>query len=168
MKKNKVEVFLTDLKICVVQSSYKQRITNKLLKEFKYELLMSGFKKRQIKVLQVPNVSDIPIVIKALQLSNESSPYDGFFAIGCISPFEEHTRSTTTDIVFANLLDLSLDLQIPIFNVIIPDEVIRFDKIADLGCFAAESILKLASLLAKIGDMEIDQIENQSFSQVEV
>ena len=127
-------------KICIVQSTYNEDITNTLSKTASLEPKNSGINK--IDKIMVPGAFEIPGVIARLV-----QKYDGFVAIGCIIKGETLNFDLISYSITNGIMQISIDEKKPIGNGIITcfnknQAMSRLDK----GKEAAKAVLKVLEL----------------------
>lgn len=99
--------------ILIVQSLWNESITEKLVQGAKSELDEKGFKHQ---VLQVPGALEIPLLIKWAwaKAQRDQSPFDGAIACGTVVKGETHHFEVVATESSRALMDLSVQLRLPI------------------------------------------------------
>ena len=99
-------------KICIVLSTYKSEITNKLCDSAKNELEKSGF--NQPDIVKIPGSFEIPVTISRL-----TKKYDGFIAIGCIIKGETTNFDLISSAITNEIMKISTSEKKPIGNAVL-------------------------------------------------
>lgn len=99
-------------KICIVISTYNEKITNKLYLTAKKEL--NKYQIKKIHIVKVPGAFEIPVAISKL-----INKYDGFIAIGCIIKGETANFELISKVITNAIMKLSINKKKPIGNSIL-------------------------------------------------
>jgi len=101
-------------KILIVLADFYEDISSALLENAKLQLPYKYVEPKNIKVIKVPGVFEIPVTI-----SKNIKKYDAFIALGCVikgeTPHFDFISSATTNAI----MNLSVDSKKPIGNGII-------------------------------------------------
>lgn len=134
------------MKLLIVQSLWNESITGSLLQSARESLKASGF---EIEELQVPGALEIPLAIKWSWAKGQRTqkPVLAAVACGCIIRGDTYHFEMVANESSRALMDLSLDLRIPIGHAILACDtqeqaVARRNK----GKEAAESVLEMLKL----------------------
>ena len=99
-------------KICIVVSTYNNKITKELLGSAKRELKKSGITK--IDIINVPGSFEIPVAI-----SRVVNKYDGFIAVGCIIKGETVNFDLICKAITDGIMQISISKKKPVGNSVI-------------------------------------------------
>lgn len=98
-------------KIAIVKSTYYANLSNKLEESTKENLLQFGFKEKNITTLEVFGSWEIPYIVKKVASSKK---FDGIVALGIIIKGETNHFEILSEQCSRALMDLSLELNIPV------------------------------------------------------
>ncbi len=144
---------LKDIKIAIVESSFRREISDNLEKNCLSTLFKEGLKKEQIDIFKVPGSLEIPLVVKKLAKARK---YQAIITFGAIVKGDTYHFEQIANEVARACMDISLQYEIPvIFEVLavylLKDALIRATrKNENKGVEAAQTALEMIKMLSKI------------------
>ncbi len=127
-------------KILIVLADFYEDISSALLENAKLQLPYKYVEPKNIKVIKVPGVFEIPVTI-----SKNIKKYDAFIALGCVikgeTPHFDFISSATTNAI----MKLSVDNKKPIGNGIITclNREQAEDRVHRKACGAADAVISI-------------------------
>lgn len=144
---------IKDIKIAIVSSLFRKRVSQSLEKYCIKTLKSNGLVDKQIEIFRVPGSLEIPLVVKKLA---KKGSYDAIITFGAIVKGKTYHFEQIANECIRGCMDVSWQYEIPvIFEVLavydLKDAIERAERLEEnKGVEAALTALDLIKLLSKI------------------
>lgn len=144
---------LDKIKIAIISSSFRQKVSRNLEKNCLDTLRQSGLKETQIDIFRVPGSLEIPLVLKKLA---KKGAYNAFITFGAIVKGDTYHFEQIANECIRGCMNVSWEYEVPvIFEVLavynLNDAIKRATQTKEnKGVEAALSALNMIKLLSQI------------------
>ena len=109
------------MKIAIIYASFNEQIVKNLLKGALQFLKEEKIDKKNIKIIEVPGVFEIPLMCKKL---TKTKKYDGIITLGCIIKGQTEHYDMLCQTVTDSLMQIMLEYELPIiFEILMVHDI---------------------------------------------